>query len=564
MDYLELILRQGELAGRLHEIELDLTVSVPIARVFAPFPDRLLRVQQPVVAVTGEFNTGKTTLINRLATGKPDGVLPTSPIPTTLIPVFLRPGTTEKLLVHTPEGDRLERATAAKVRNHITKPEPGVAYVVLQTADAARIPWAWLDLPGENAPQGAPSTMDLSAFADLCLVATPATQPLTMFNRAALQELATHFPGETLIVVVTRADQLRRDDRDEVLTFVKDTLRTALTGRKVGTLLVSALEDEHLDELKQTIAKALAHQQRGRLEQALQLWRAGLQLLLRLSKEPFGFPRNSTEHDIDLLAAQFAKVPLARTELHRLASGAIVELKSRVPVLAEDAWNKCAQKGEETLARRFLDEYAGRLQEQIEKTVFATIREFGCVLQQYVPNLTFIDYLVEPIYEVAKSSHLAERSHLDASGNLAWFALSGSSLVAGLGGLVSGIAGLAGGPVGVAIGAMAGLANVVMASSSAHSALHANKTSVRALVLDSVERRLEMTSARTHEDIDNLCDALEELARAPEQFRQMKDAGERASEAIEKTIARTSEVAREFFAILTARGLLGGAKRKGQ
>ena len=58
------------------------------------------------VAVVGEFNRGKSTLVNRLIE---QDIIPTSDIPTTFLPIYISGGEQESLVLKTANGKDSER-----------------------------------------------------------------------------------------------------------------------------------------------------------------------------------------------------------------------------------------------------------------------------------------------------------------------------------------------------------------------------------------------------------------------------------------------------------------------
>jgi small GTP-binding protein len=237
-----------------------------------------------LLVVVGEFNAGKSTLINALL-GHPlleEGVTPT----TTRIHV-LRHGTEETRRT-LPDG--IEERTA---------PLPFLEHLTL------------VDTPGTNAldRRHEAITERYVPRADLVLFATSADRPFTESERAFLEKVRAW--GKKIVVVVNKVDILRKESEvQEVMAFVADAARNllggvvppvfpvaarmALEGRLAGDL--AAIEKSRLGALATWLRDTLDEAERVRLKLANPLgvglrlaerYRAGLDQRVGLLADDF-------------------------------------------------------------------------------------------------------------------------------------------------------------------------------------------------------------------------------------------------------------------------------------
>jgi small GTP-binding protein len=237
-----------------------------------------------LLVVVGEFNAGKSTLINALL-GHPlleEGVTPT----TTRIHV-LRHGAEEARRT-LPDG--IEERTA---------PLPFLEHLTL------------VDTPGTNAldRRHEAITERYVPRADLVLFATSADRPFTESERAFLERVRAW--GKKIVVVVNKVDILRKESEvQEVMAFVADAARNllggvvppvfpvaarmALEGRLAGDL--AQIEDSRLGALATWLRDTLDEGERVRLKLANPLgvglrlaerYRAGLDQRVTLLADDF-------------------------------------------------------------------------------------------------------------------------------------------------------------------------------------------------------------------------------------------------------------------------------------
>ena len=181
------------------------------------------------VAVAGEFNRGKSTLINRLLN---EDVLPIGDLPTTAMVARVLYGPTPALWHITPGPHRArmelrpESWTGLTAQDSGIDPE-GVMEVQLTHDWLQKTGIQFVDTPGAGDLTGNRVALatDAIAHCDATLVAVSATMPLSLTERAFVDEHVLSREMPRVAVVLTRLDQVPQSDRLDLLRFVADKLR---------------------------------------------------------------------------------------------------------------------------------------------------------------------------------------------------------------------------------------------------------------------------------------------------------------------------------------------------
>ncbi|MEU3916903.1 dynamin family protein [Streptomyces sp. NPDC029004] len=198
------------------------------------------------IAVVGEFNRGKSTLINRLIRRD---LLPTGPRPVTRAPVTVRAAQEESVRLTWPDGQHEVRSLDAGdawsgltgtlptsrrqegESGHPALPEPAVVAVVTD-AWLTELGTELVDLPGVNSGSGEQfeQVRRTAAASDAVLFVVSAVSPMSSTEHRLLQEevLCRHVPFTA--VVVTMLDLVDDEDREETVRHLRQRLED-LPGR---------------------------------------------------------------------------------------------------------------------------------------------------------------------------------------------------------------------------------------------------------------------------------------------------------------------------------------------
>lgn len=189
------------------------------------------------LAVLGQFKRGKSTLLNALLG---EEVLPTSVLPMTAHPTFVRPGRERRAHVFFHDGVAPRTLTAAgpdDLRAFLSefvsetanpRNRRGVSHVeVFHPAQLLRSGVVLIDTPGIGSTHrhNTETTRAFLPQCDAALFLVSADPPLTETERDFLQEVQTHVPH--LFVVLNKVDTLRPSEQAEAADFLKRVLREA-------------------------------------------------------------------------------------------------------------------------------------------------------------------------------------------------------------------------------------------------------------------------------------------------------------------------------------------------
>lgn len=213
------------------------------------------------VAVVGEFNRGKSTLLNRLTAR---GVLPSGVLPVTSIVTELSYSDTEAVHIHFEDG-RQELIDLTQLENYVTEQEnPGNARKVSSARVSLPSPVlrhgaTLVDTPGVGSifRQSTDHAREAILRADGAVMVLSADEPMTDAERGLIKLLARR--AERTFFVLNRVDHLEDpEDLADVKWFIESVLREAF-GIEQKVYCISAKSGKNFDEFAEDFEDFLAN-----------------------------------------------------------------------------------------------------------------------------------------------------------------------------------------------------------------------------------------------------------------------------------------------------------------
>jgi GTP-binding protein EngB required for normal cell division len=224
--------------------------------------DNLLLQNPPIdVAVLGQFKAGKSSFLNSLLG---QNVLPVGAIPVTTAITRLQYGERERAVVQHFNGKKTEIPLADIVEFTSEAGNPGneknVAIVDIELPSLQKYPGVRLvDTPGLGSIfkyHEATSESWLPAVGT-ALLAVSSDRPLSQHDLDLIRELTSHTPN--IILLLTKADLLSKEQQEEVIAFFSQTLQRELH-RTLPVYLYSTKNntDEYRNRIEQDIFQTIA------------------------------------------------------------------------------------------------------------------------------------------------------------------------------------------------------------------------------------------------------------------------------------------------------------------
>jgi GTP-binding protein EngB required for normal cell division len=196
------------------------------------------------LVVLGQFKRGKSSLMNAIIGRE---LLPTGLLPLTSVVTMLRFGPTERLLL-TREESWVEDAPISRLAEYVTeRGNPGnvkkirAAYIDLPLS-LLRRGLHFVDTPGigSSREENTATTYAFLPECDAAVLVTSVETPLTELELDFLRAIRQH--ARKVFFVVNKTDLLPPEEREEVLSFIRDGLREAADSQEVRLFPVSARE----------------------------------------------------------------------------------------------------------------------------------------------------------------------------------------------------------------------------------------------------------------------------------------------------------------------------------
>ncbi len=249
-----------DLLHTIHQATETFQLSSQIRQLEAA--DNLLLQNPPIdVAVLGQFKAGKSSFLNSLLG---QNVLPVGAIPVTTAITRLQYGERERAVVQHFNGKKTEIPLANIIEFTSEAGNPGneknVAIVDIELPSLQKYPGLRLvDTPGLGSIfkyHEATSESWLPAVGT-ALLAVSADRPLSQHDLDLIRELTSHTPN--IILLLTKADLLSREQQQEVISFFSQTLQRELH-RTLPVYLYSTKDntDEYRNRIEQDIFQTTA------------------------------------------------------------------------------------------------------------------------------------------------------------------------------------------------------------------------------------------------------------------------------------------------------------------
>lgn len=219
----DLITSIMESAKSLREMGM-MSLSADIVRLY----DKVLE-ERFTVAFVGEFNRGKSSLINRLLN---TNILPTSNLPSTALLTRITYGTPKMVVYGKKIDDKKELPLCAQSWEGLTasnfgEMEPEGKVKLYMNNDWLRnYPIDILDTPGAGDLEEKRAKVIGQALicADAAVIAISAASPLSLTEISFIKQkiLSTKVPF--IALAITKLDEIKLEERDNVIRFVKTKL----------------------------------------------------------------------------------------------------------------------------------------------------------------------------------------------------------------------------------------------------------------------------------------------------------------------------------------------------
>ncbi len=326
----------AEPAERLRKAAELLDVSSSCERMIEALRESfLLRGKDTfTIVVCGEFNRGKSTLVNALC-GKP--LLPAGVLPTTRLVcrVEFAGGEADGDEFFIEGEDGCTEVPPSEVTSLIHA--GGEATLVVRTSSSG-LPegTVLIDTPGLNELDKAASTLTLRQIpkASAALVVLDAASPLRASEKAFIERKLLRLDYEKVWIVVNKCDLLDDDSLEDVENFVRGRLPRECREHLYMISAARACSGENLLEweaflgaLRTTIARAEDMDRKTALRRARTLLRR-LSSLARLHEKAVRWKEDRRRETADKLRAALKEVELRKREVDE-------KLKQSLPTLEE-------------------------------------------------------------------------------------------------------------------------------------------------------------------------------------------------------------------------------------
>ncbi|MCM1110440.1 MAG: dynamin family protein [Clostridium sp.] len=311
------------------------------------------------IAVVGEFNRGKSSMINRLVDRE---ALPLGMLPTTTMLTRVRYGSPEKLIVVNKDGRKVADTTLSLAAWEPFKTAEGEgsgaaadgqAYVTVNDTWLRRTGIEIIDTPGAGDLDDSRARVIGQALmgCDGALITISATSPMSMTERVFMEQRIISRRIPYVALVITRIDQIPERERERLVEFVKQRLK--VWGHDVPVLVAGASDslpekysaicgDDRIRELMTSWSRDTSRGQlielwlAGRLLETIKSARGALEAQLEVLDASDDRRRQLAQEKINELTAQNSRWQKLRAEMNNRADVCEHKVLAKASELAEN------------------------------------------------------------------------------------------------------------------------------------------------------------------------------------------------------------------------------------
>jgi len=195
------------------------------------------------IAVMGQFNRGKTTLMNALM-----GMdrLPTGIVPVTSVITCVSYGSSERVILRYENSRLFREVPLSQLEQHVTEQHnPGnrqkIAIAEVQLpAELLRRGFLLVDTPGLSSSilENTRTTEDFLPQADAIILVTSFESPLSAEELSFFRKACGYVP--TVFLVVNKMDLVNHEEREQVLAYARRQLTREILDRSIDIVPLSA------------------------------------------------------------------------------------------------------------------------------------------------------------------------------------------------------------------------------------------------------------------------------------------------------------------------------------
>lgn len=363
---------QSGLAEKLIALRIQLLATNQYTELLGNTRHDLTRIIHPRVAIVGALKAGKTTLLNALC--GVESLLPTSPVPQTMIPTRVQYSDAESIILHLADGTTESLTDLSELARFVTATAGKVVFVDVSTPRIRDVPWQYLDTPGTNAEvvhvpvqESTRLLHEAMLTAEVYVLTISASSLLTESDAHQLRVLSLQSPASRLCVALSRADTLSPDVSmgKMVAEYLLGRMKELLPGRPIPRIIPTSLihgRDSGATELEKHIGELVAEVQEERLQYEIDALHHALGAIKQAS-------RFSLQHkNIDLV------LQLASSEAEKVVRVRFHEIRIHLSQFAEEIIERMSASLPMQI-NKLVEPFVKELQQIIERAIFLAVNE---------------------------------------------------------------------------------------------------------------------------------------------------------------------------------------------